>query len=90
MAELKAKDIILLWIENQYRNREKVFWNYDFENVIHNYGRLAHRKVHTPSTYSRAFRTIRSSDDLAKRGYKLVTLKPSKGRSKGWKIEKIQ
>ena len=89
MAELKAKDIILLWIENQYRNREKVFWSYDFENVIHNYGRLAHRKVHTPSTYSRAFRTIRSSDTLNRRGYELETLTHQNRKSKGWRITRI-
>lgn len=87
---MNAKEIVLFWIENQFKNRSRVFYSFDFENQITNYGRLAHQKTHTPSTYSRAFRTVRSSDALERRGFKLTTLTHTNRKSKGWKIEKIQ
>ena len=59
------------------------------ETQIGNYGRLAHQKVHTPSTYSRAFRTVRSSDALERKGYKLKVIKHNESKSKGWIIEKL-
>lgn len=86
---MTAKKIVLHWIQNQMKNRSKVFYSYDFETQIGNYGRLAHQKVHTPSTYSRAFRTIRSSDNLFRMGIKLIEIKDVKGKAKGWKIEKL-
>tara|TARA_B100001123_G_C15176381_1_gene973498 strand:+ start:368 stop:628 length:261 start_codon:yes stop_codon:yes gene_type:complete len=86
---MKAKEIILLWIENKYRSTNKYFFSFDFENEIANYGRLAHQKVHTPSTYSRAFRAIRSSNDLTKRGLELEEIEHTNKKSKGWRIKKI-
>jgi hypothetical protein len=85
---MTAKKIVLFWISNQIKNRSKAFYSFDFENQIGNYGRLAHRKVHTPSTYSRVFRAIRSSDDLERMGLRLTEI-DSKGNAKGWKIEKL-
>ena len=85
---MTAKKIVLLWLTNQLKNRSKVFYSYDFENEIGNYGRLAHQKVHTPSTYSRAFRAIRSSSDLERMGLTLTEIE-SKGNTKGWKIAKL-
>lgn len=84
----KAIDIVLYWLENQFK-RKRAFYSFDFETEIVNYGRLAHQKVHTPSTYSRAFRTVRSSDALEKRGYKLKDIKHNESKSKGWIIEKL-
>jgi len=86
---VKAKEIILNWIDNRFRNGTHVFYSFDFENEISNYGRLAHQKTYTPSTYSRAFRTIRSSDTLNRRGYELETLTHQNRKSKGWRITRI-
>jgi len=86
---MKAKEIILHWIENKYRSNNKHFFSFDFENEIANYGRLAHQKVHTPSTYSRAFRAIRSSNSITRRGFQLEEVKHSNNKSKGWRIKKI-
>lgn len=85
---MKAKEIIFLWLENRVRSKRDVFYSFDFESEISNYGRLAHQKMYTPSTYSRAFRDIRSSDFLARRGYNMETLKHESNKSKGWKIKK--
>ena len=85
---MKAKEIVLRWVENQFK-RNRVFYSFDFENEIVNYGRLAHQKVHTPSTYSRTFRDIRSSDVLSRRGIQLIPVKHGESKSKGWKIEKL-
>jgi hypothetical protein len=85
---MKAKEIVLNWVQTQYK-RNRVFYSFDFENEIVNYGRLAHQKVHTPSTYSRTFRSIRSSDAFSRRGIKLIPVKHGESKSKGWKVEKL-
>ena len=86
---MKAKEIVLLWIENQFKNRNRVFWSYDFENLISTYGRLAHQKIHTPSTYSRAFRKIREENTLTRFGLELEIIKNNNNKAKGWKIKKM-
>ena len=51
------------------------------------YGRLAHHKVHTASTYSRAFRKIRESNTLERFGLKLENIKhKANNGKKGWKV----
>jgi hypothetical protein len=53
------------------------------------YGRLAHQKIHTASTYSRAFRKLRESNTLSRYGLKLEEIKhKDNGAVKGWKIIK--
>ena len=83
-----AKDIVIHWIQNRSNTNEPAFWSYEFEEKIVTYGRLAHLKSHTASTYSRAFRDIRSSNMLSKYGIELEEL--TKGsKVKGWKINKL-
>jgi hypothetical protein len=86
---MTAKKIVLRWIDNRFKSNP-VFYSYDFEESVAMYGKLAHRKMHTPSTYSRAFRTIRSNanDDLERIGYLLEEIKNGKV-SKGWRIKKL-
>lgn len=84
---MTAKKIVLNWIDNRFKSNP-LFYSFDFESTISTYGKLAHLKQHSPSTYSRAFRTIRSSDDLEKRGLKLDEIKSEKV-SKGWIIKKL-
>jgi hypothetical protein len=84
---MTAKNIVLHWIDNRLKSNP-LFYSFDFESTIATYGKLAHLKTHSPSTYSRAFRTIRSSDDLQKRGLKLDEIKNEKV-SKGWIIKKL-
>ena len=87
---ISAKDVVLLWIENRanVRGVMPAFWSYEFEEKIVIYGKLAHQKVHTASTYARAFRDIRSSNTLSKFGFALEEIK-GKGKVKGWKINKL-
>lgn len=86
---MSAKDIVLLWIENRANgnNVMPAFWSYEFEEKIVIYGKLAHQKVHTASTYARAFRDIRSSDALSRFGFALEEIK--EGKVKGWKINRL-
>lgn len=85
-----AKEIVVHWIQNRANENVDMpaFWNYEFEEKIGTYGRLAHLKSHTVSTYARAFRDIRSSDMLSKYGLELEEL-TQKGRVKGWKINRL-
>jgi hypothetical protein len=53
------------------------------------YGRLAHQKVHTPSTYSRAFRKIREGNTLMRLGIELEEYINSDTKVKGWKIKRL-
>jgi len=82
---MSAKDIIIAWLQS-IKSKNNVFYSYDLENALPLYGRLAHQKVHTASTYSRAFRDIRSSDTLKKHGITLEEVEHKSGKVKGWKI----
>jgi hypothetical protein len=82
---MSVKDIIIAWLQS-IKSKNNVFFSYDLENALPLYGRLTHQKVHTASTYSRAFRDIRSSDTLKKYGITLEEVKHKSGKVKGWKI----
>ena len=82
---MTAEDIVIAWIKS-IKSKNDVFYSYDLEGALPLYGRLAHQKVHTASTYSRAFRDIRSSDTLKKHGITLEEVEHKSGKVKGWKI----
>tara|TARA_R100000742_G_C4279578_1_gene104576 strand:- start:8149 stop:8403 length:255 start_codon:yes stop_codon:yes gene_type:complete len=84
---MTAKKIVLQWIDNRFKSNP-LFYSFDFESSIATYGKLVHLKTHSPSTYSRAFRTIRSNNDLERRGLELEEIKSEKV-SKGWIIKKL-
>tara|TARA_R100001594_G_C3838373_1_gene215202 strand:+ start:195 stop:461 length:267 start_codon:yes stop_codon:yes gene_type:complete len=84
-----AKDIVINWIVNKSNETMPSFFSYDFEEKIVIYGRLVHQKSHTASTYSRAFRDIRSSNALNKVGLELEEINHSNSKVKGWKINKL-
>ena len=62
------------------------------EEKVPIYGKIAHQKRHTASTYSRAFRKLRNSNmhKLEIRGYELKDIEHSKMKVKGWKIIKSE
>ena len=82
---MSAKTIVLNWL-NSLEDQE-VFFTYNFEELVPVYGRIKYDKYHTASTYSRAFRELRSSDVLDTLGFKLTELKHKNNRTKGWRIE---
>ena len=86
---MTAQDIVLRWIDTKSKSADGYFASYDLESEVPVYGRLAHQKVHTASTYARTFRKIRESNALKRFGLKLeeITHKDNKG-IKGWKIIK--
>ena len=67
---MTASDIVIAWIKSKKGNTD-VFWSYDLESSLPTYGRLAHQKIHTASTYARAFRKIRESNTLKVNGWKI-------------------
>tara|TARA_Y100000401_G_scaffold103083_1_gene93816 strand:+ start:1353 stop:1604 length:252 start_codon:yes stop_codon:yes gene_type:complete len=82
---MTAEDIVIAWIKS-IKSKNDVFYSYDLEGALPLYGRLAHQKQHTASTYARAFRKIRESDTLRKHGIKLEEVEHKSGKVKGWKI----
>jgi hypothetical protein len=86
---MTASDIILRWIERRANGLENFFASYDLEAEVPVYGRLAHQKVHTPSTYSRAFRKIREENTLRRYGLELEEHVNKDTKVKGWKIKKL-
>ena len=87
---MSAQKIIIKWLDNRAKSSSPWFFSYNFEEELPAYGRLAHQKTHTASTYSRAFRKIRENNSLWKYGYKLTEITEHKNKKvKGWKIEKI-
>jgi len=84
---MSTKDIVIAWIKSM-KGKTEVFYSYDLESSLPLYGRLAHQKLHTASTYSRAFRQIRESETLNAHGIKLEEVEHNKnGKIKGWKIK---
>lgn len=86
---MTAQSIIVKWLLGEARSANPYFYSYEMEEKLPVYGRLAHQKVHTASTYSRAFRKLRESNILDNYGIKLeeITHKDNKG-IKGWRIVK--
>lgn len=83
---MTASDIVIAWIKSKKGNTD-VFWSYDLESSLPTYGRLAHQKIHTASTYARAFRKIRESNALNAHGITLEEVEHiNNGKVKGWKI----
>ena len=82
---MTAEDIVIAWIKS-IKSKNDVFYSYDLEGALPLYGRLAHQKQHTASTYARAFRKIRDSNTLRKHGIKLEEVEHKSGKVKGWKI----
>tara|TARA_R100001443_G_scaffold113310_1_gene127793 strand:+ start:3481 stop:3732 length:252 start_codon:yes stop_codon:yes gene_type:complete len=82
---MTAEDIVIAWIKS-IKGKNNIFYSYDLEGAIPLYGRLAHQKIHTASTYARAFRKIRESNTLRKHGIKLEEVEHKSGKVKGWKI----
>ena len=82
---MSAKTIVLNWL-NSLEDKE-VFFTYNFEELVPVYGRIKYDKYHTASTYSRAFRELRSSNVLNELGFKLTELKHKNNRTKGGRIE---
>lgn len=86
---MTAQSIIVKWLLGEARSTDSYFYSYEMEEKLPVYGRLAHQKVHTASTYSRAFRKLRESNILNNYGIQLeeITHKDNKG-IKGWRIVK--
>ena len=82
---MTAEDIVIAWIKS-IKSKNDVFYSYDLEGALPLYGRVAHQKQHTASTYARAFRKIRESNTLRKHGIKLEEVEHKSGKVKGWKI----
>jgi len=86
---MTSEKIIIKWLSSRVNSSDPWFYTYNFESEVPTYGRLAHQKVHTASTYSRAFRKLRESNTLERYGLKLEEIKHNdNGAIKGWKIVK--
>lgn len=84
---MTAEKIIIKWIVSRANGSDPWFFSYNLESEVPLYGKLAHQKIHTASTYSRAFRKLRESNKLKAMGYKLEEIKKDT-KAKGWKIIK--
>ncbi len=82
---MTAQDIVIAWIKS-IKAKSPMFYSYDLESSLPLYGRLAHQKLHTASTYARAFRKIRESNTLKAHGISLEEIEHTNRKVKGWKI----
>jgi hypothetical protein len=83
---MTAKTIVINWLDS-LENGE-VFFSHNFESQVPYYGKVKYNKIHTASTYSRAFRKLREenlfTDELM--GFALQEVKSAtNGKIKGWK-----
>lgn len=87
---MTTEKILISWLKSTANSSDPWFYTYTIEEQVPLYGKLAHQKHHTASTYSRAFRKLRESNTLWKHGYELTEITEHKNKKvKGWKIEKI-
>lgn len=84
---MSVSSILVSWIKSRANGSDPWFFSYNLESEVPLYGKLAHQKIHTASTYSRAFRKLRESNKLKAMGYKLEEIKKDT-KAKGWKIIK--
>ena len=81
---MTAKTIVINWLDSL--DMGEVFFSHNFESQVPYYGKVKYNKIHTASTYSRAFRTIRSDNALLEAcGIRLQEVKHNNERVKGWK-----
>tara|TARA_R100000808_G_C2090673_1_gene111208 strand:- start:361 stop:624 length:264 start_codon:yes stop_codon:yes gene_type:complete len=85
---MTTEQILIKWITNKANSKESWFYSYNLEDELPLYGRLAHQKIHSASTYSRAFRKLRANNKLKAMGYMLEEIVNPNKKVKGWKIVK--
>ena len=83
---MTAKTIVINWLDSL--DNGEVFYSHNFESQVPYYGQVKYNKIHTASTYSRAFRKLREenifTDELM--GFALEEVKSvTNGKIKGWK-----
>jgi len=86
---MNVQSILISWIKSRANSNDPWFYSYNLETEVPTYGKLAHQKLHTASTYSRVFRKLREGNTLELAGLRLVEFKEGNKRAKGWKIEKL-
>ena len=87
---MTTEKILISWLKSTANSSDPWFYTYTIEEQVPLYGKLAHQKQHTASTYSRTFRKLRENETLWKHGYRLIEITEHKNKKvKGWKIEKI-
>lgn len=86
---MTTQDIVIQWLIGRANSSDPWFYSYNLESEVPAYGRLAHGKTHTASTYSRVFRKIRENNLLKKYGLMLEEVKHNNNEKvKGWKVVK--
>jgi len=86
---MSTESILLKWLVSRANSTDNWFFSYTLEQEVPIYGRLAHQKTHTASTYSRAFRKIREENTLRRYGLELEEHVNKDTKVKGWKIKKL-
>lgn len=86
---MSVSSILVSWIKSRASSTDPWFYSYNLETEVPTYGKLAHQKLHSASTYSRGFRKLREGNTLEIAGLRLVEFKERDKRVKGWKIEKL-
>ena len=86
---MTSEKIVIKWLASRANSSDPWFYSYNLESEVPLYGNLAHQKVHTASTYARAFRKIRQEKTLERYGYRLEEIKHKDNKgTKGWKVIK--
>ena len=85
---MTTEQILIKWLISKANSSDPWFYSFDLEDELPLYGRLAHQKIHTASTYSRTFRKFRENNRIQTLGYKLEEINNQKAKVKGWKIVK--
>jgi|2_EtaG_2_1085320.scaffolds.fasta_scaffold06470_10 hypothetical protein len=86
------KEIILFFLDARLNVGDNEISSHHFEDILPRYGDSNWRLKHNPSSYSRAWRAMKSngSSDLEKIGVYSVTRKPTKSKEATWILNTLK
>jgi len=83
---MTVKKIILRYLELNPGTR---IANHIFETVVPNFGHDIYGILHSPGTYSRAWRDLREKGELAKYGYSVIEVEANNSKEKHFIVRRL-
>lgn len=83
---MTVKRIIMRYLELNPGTR---IANHIFETIVPQFGQNVYGILHTPGTYSRAWRDLREKNELAKYGYSAIEVEVNNSKEKHFVIRRL-
>ena len=87
MSKVTVKFIIKKWLRKRLDEGINIVASHEIETNLVEYGKEYWGCLHTPSTYSRAWRTLKASDELKEIDILDVKIVNNKSAETTWKLQ---